>query len=87
MTVERNDDGTTTITGEDIGVYRVLTIRRGIILKIDTGMNLTRVSAIKAAQHDGITTARTGRAVLRDVNAWLAERNIEPKWSRKYPQG
>jgi hypothetical protein len=87
MAVERHDDGTHTITGSDIPVYRVLTIRRAFILKIDTGMNLTRVSPLKAAQHDGITSRSTYRGALKDVNKWLQERGVEPKWSRTYPQG
>lgn len=83
----RSDDSGTTITGNDITLYRVMTIRRGLILKIDTGMDLTRISPLKVARHDGITTARTGRAALKDVNAWLQERGAEPKWSKKYPNG
>lgn len=80
-------DACTTITGDDIPVYRVLTIRRGLILKIDTGMNLTRISCLTVAQRDGITVKRTYRGALKDVNAWLTERGAEPKWSKKYPQG
>lgn len=78
----------TVLTGQDIYTYRILTVRRGLILKIDTGMSLTRaVSCLAVAQHGGITRARNNRQALRDVNRWLAERNVEPKWSRKYPQG
>lgn len=85
--IERGESGTTTITGGDIGVYRVLTIRRDLILRIDTGMSLTRISGLKIAQQDGITVERTCRGALRDVNAWLVERGAEAKWSKKYPQG
>lgn len=87
MAITTNDDGTQTITGPDIDVYKVLTVRRGLILKIDTGMSLTRFSCLTVAQRDGITTARTNRAALRDVNKWLADHGAEPKWSRTYPQG
>jgi hypothetical protein len=76
-----------TMTGDQITVYRVLTIRRGLILKIDTGMSLTRISCLSAAQHDGITVRRTSRGALKDVNAWLQERGMGPKWSRTYPNG
>ena len=82
-----SDDSGTMFTGDDIQVYRVLTIRRGLILKIDTGMNLTRLSPLVAAQTDGITSARTYRPALRDVNRWLEERGLEARWSKKYPQG
>lgn len=84
--INRDSSGTT-MTGEEILVFRVLTIRRGLILKIDTGMNLSRLSPLKAAQADGITSARTFRPALRDVNRWLVERGLSAKWSRKYPNG
>jgi hypothetical protein len=83
----RSDDSGTTITGPDIEVYKVLTIRRGLILKIDTGMDLTRISCLSVARRDGITTARTGRAALKDVNTWLEQRGAGPRWSKKYPNG
>lgn len=84
--IEQNESGTV-ITGDDVYTYRVLTIRRGLILKIDTGMNLTRISCLSVAQRDGITSKRTNRGALKDVNRWLQERGVEPKWSRTYPQG
>jgi hypothetical protein len=82
-----SDESGAVITGDDIGVYRVLNVRRGLILKIDTGMNLTRVSPLSVAQHDGITVKRTYRGALRDVNRWLEGRGVEPKWSKAYPNG
>ena len=88
MAITTNDDGTQSITGSDIDVYKVLTVRRGLILKIDTGMELTRTtSSLTVAQRDGITTKRTCRGALVDVNKWLADRGAEVKWSRTYPQG
>lgn len=84
--IEQNDSGTT-ITGPDIDVYRVLTIRRGLILKIDTGMSLTRISCLSVAQEDGITSKRTNRGALKDVNRWLGQRGVQPKWSKTYPEG
>jgi hypothetical protein len=82
---ESND--TQVITGEGIMVYRVLTIRRGLILKIDTGMDLTRLSPLKAAQQSGITVRRTNRGALKDVNRWLAGRGMSAAWSKTYPNG
>lgn len=84
--IERSESGTL-ITGPDITVYRVLTIRRGLILKIDTGLSLTRVSCLSVAQRDGITVRRTNRGALKDVNKWLKSYGVEPVWSRTYPQG
>lgn len=84
--IEQNESGTL-ITGDDIGVYRVLTIRRGLILKIDTGMSLTRISCLSVAQRDGITARRTNRGALKDVNDWLEGHGVEPSWSKTYPHG
>ena len=85
--IQRNEDGTVTITGSDINTYRVLNIRRGLILAIDTGMSLTRVSSLSVARRDGLTGKRTNRGALVDVNAWLAERGLPRVWSKKFPQG
>lgn len=84
--IER-DESEVLITGEHIGVYRVLTVRRGLILKIDTGMGLTRVSSLSVAQRDGITDKRTNRGALKDVNRWLEGHGAAAVWSRTYPTG
>lgn len=84
--IERSQSGTL-ITGSDVTVYRVLTIRRGLILKIDTGLALTRISPLSAAQRDGITVRRTYRDALRDVNKWLNERGVASVWSKTHPNG
>lgn len=76
-----------TFTGDQVTIVRILTVRRDMILKIDTGMSLTRKSGLSVAQHDGITTKRTNRGALKDVNAWLEGHGIEPAWSKAYPQG
>lgn len=82
-----SDESGVTMTGDTITVFRVLTIRRGLILKIDTGMDLTRVSALSVAQRDGITVRRTYRGALKDVNQWLGQHGVEPAWSKRYPRG
>lgn len=84
--IEKTESGTM-ITGDDVYTYRVLAIRRGLILKIDTGLNLTRVSCLSVAQRDGLTDRRTYRGALQDVNAWLEGRGVEPRWSKTHPQG
>ena len=84
--IEQNESSTV-ITGSDIDTYKWLTVRRGLILKIDTGLSLTRVSCLSVAQRDGATVKRTNRGALKDVNKLLQERGVEPKWSRTYPQG
>lgn len=84
--IESNESGTV-ITGDDIKVYAILQVRRGLILKIDTGMSLTRFSCLSVAQREGITSRRTNRGALRDVNAWLKARGAEVVWSKTYPEG
>jgi hypothetical protein len=84
--IEQSDSGVV-FTGDDVYTYRVLTVRRGLILKIDTGLSLTRISALSVAQRDGITARRTNRGALKDVNKWLTDRGIAAKWSRTYPEG
>lgn len=84
--IEQNESSTV-ITGKDVDTYKWLTVRRGIILRIDTGMNLTRISALSVAQRDGATVKRTNRGALKDVNKLLQGLGVEPKWSRTYPQG
>lgn len=82
-----NSESGTMITGEGIDVFRVMTIRRGLILKIDTGMSLTRTSCLSVAQRDGVTVKRTNRGALVDVNSWLSSRGVAPAWSKTYPKG
>lgn len=87
VVIKRDESGAVTITGSDIETYRVMVIRRGLILKIDTGVSLSRVSCLSAAQRSGLTSQRTHRGALVDVNAWLGEHGVSPSWSRTYPQG
>lgn len=84
--IESSESGTV-ITGDDVYTFRILTVRRGLILKIDTGLSLTRLSPLSVAQADGITSRRTYRGALRDVNRWLQDRGVDPKWSKTYPNG
>lgn len=83
----QSDESGMTITGDGVMITRVLTIRRGLILKMDTGMSLTRLSALVAAQQSGITARRTNRAALKDVNKWLSAAGIPAVWSKTYPNG
>ncbi|HKZ21144.1 MAG TPA: hypothetical protein VJQ57_13670 [Acidimicrobiia bacterium] len=84
--IEKSDAGTV-ITGPDVLVYRVMAVRRGLILKIDTGLSLTRASSLSVAQRDGITDKRTNRGALKDVNRWLSGHGVDPAWSKTYPKG
>lgn len=85
--ITRESNGTTTFTGDGVEVYKVLTLRRGLILKIDTGMELTRISSLSVARRDGYTVKRTNRGALKDVNRWLVERGGSAVWSKAYPNG
>ena len=83
----RSDESGTMITGSDIETVKWITVRRALILKIDTGLNLTRVSPLSVARRDGITSKRTNRAALVDVNAWLEQRGVRSVWSKTHPEG
>ncbi len=83
----KSDKSGTTVTGPDIEVVKWITVRRALILKIDTGMDLTRVSCLSVAQRDGVTVKRTNRGALRDVNDWLQRHGVEPAHSKTYPNG
>lgn len=78
----------TETTAVDPMLFRLLTMRRGLILKIDTGMNLTRISVLSAMQRDGLTNKRTMRGALRDINGYFVLNNVplgDNPWSKKYP--
>jgi hypothetical protein len=83
----RSDESETMVTGSDIDVFKWITVRRALILKIDTGLSLTRVSPLSVARRDGITSKRTNRGALADVNAWLEQRGVRPVWSKTHPEG
>lgn len=83
----KSSDSETLITGDDIMIYRVMTVRRDLILRIDTGMSLTRVSGLSVARRDGITDKRTNRGALKDVNKWLKAHGVNPVWSTTHPKG
>jgi hypothetical protein len=83
----QSDESGTVVTGDHITVMRVMTIRRGLILKMDTGIALTRVSSLSVAQRDGITNKRTMRGALKDVNAWLSAHGVPEVWSKTHPNG
>ncbi|AVD99409.1 hypothetical protein SEA_BILLNYE_240 [Streptomyces phage BillNye] len=76
------------IQAMDPMAYRLLAIRRGLILKIDTGMELTRTAtSLSVARRDGLTDKRTNRGALKDVNAFLETHGVPAAWSRTYPNG
>lgn len=70
MAIETSPSGGMMITGEDVNTFRLLTIRRGLKLQAETGMKMSRISAIAAAQHDGLTTKRTAKGAYLDVDAF-----------------
>jgi hypothetical protein len=56
-------------TPEQIDMYRWLMIRRGLKLKIETGMELTgRISTLKAAKMHGFTDKGTAKAAFKQMN-------------------
>lgn len=70
--------GAIVIEGQDIDMMRWLMIRRGLKLKIETGMELTgRISTLKAAKLHGFTDKGTAKAAFKQMNDIGAEHGIE----------
>lgn len=66
-------------TPEQIDMYRWLMIRRGLKLKVDTGMELTgRITTLKAAKAHGFTDKSTAKAALKQMNEIGERMGIEP---------
>jgi hypothetical protein len=64
---------------EGVALYRLLTIRRGLKLEIETGMKLSRgISTLAILQREGITAKRTKKGALADLEAYLAENYPAP---------
>lgn len=65
-------------TPEEINMYRWLMVRRGLKLKIETGMEMTgRVSTLKAAKMHGFTDKGTAKAAFKQMNDIGEQHGIE----------
>lgn len=66
-----NTDAPTAIildTPDAIAAYRLIALRRAIIFRIDTGMSMMRMQEIKIAHRDKLSTKKTLKGVLADLN-------------------
>lgn len=70
-------EGGVIIDGEHVELYRFLMIRRGLKIQAETGMKLTRVSCLRAAQNAGLTTKRTAAAAYREVDALFVSAGMD----------
>jgi len=67
MSIERDQYGNTTITGEHIQLYKLVLLHRGLKLQAETGMKLSgKFSTTKVAQSMGFK-GRTAKALLADM--------------------
>jgi len=73
VAIETTAGGGFVVTGEaDIQVYRLLAIRRGLKLEIETGMKMSRgVSMMKLAKATCQSSKNTKRGVYADYDAFL----------------
>lgn len=71
MGVERHEDGGFTVTGPDIEILRRLTVASALALEVNTGMVLSRGSAMQAANKISGSTKRTKKGALKDLVAYL----------------
>lgn len=66
-------------TPEQINMYRWHMIRRGLKLKLDTGMELTgSITTLQAAKQHGFTDKRTAAAAFKQMND-MGEANGIPR--------
>lgn len=76
MAIEITASGTT-ITGDDVDLYRIMTIRRGLKFEIKTGMKMTRFSMLAAANDIMGTSHRTKRKAFEDLNARMVALGLD----------
>lgn len=57
MTVEETPSGALIITGDSIPIYALLTLASALALKINTGMEMSRIPALQGAKNLGIIPA------------------------------
>ena len=67
-------------TPEGIAHIRLVAIAIGLAFKVNTGMEVTRVSALSTARNSGLTTKRTAKGALADVVAVI--RSYDPEWTK-----
>jgi hypothetical protein len=65
-------------TPEGINMARLLVIAHSLAFEANTGMKMTRISALKVAKADGLTKASRKPAALRDVVAHI--QSIDPTY-------
>jgi hypothetical protein len=66
MPVEVSNVGTVSYTGEDIALFRLITLRSALSLQARTGMKMSRVSAVACAKRLGFK-GRTAAQLLADL--------------------
>lgn len=67
MPVEVTQDGRVIYSGQDgVGLYRLITLRAALKLQVETGIKMSRVSAVACAKRLGYE-GRTAKALLQDI--------------------
>jgi hypothetical protein len=67
MPVEIHANGSMSFTGEDgVGLYRLITLYHSLKLQAETGMKMSRVSAVACAKRLGYV-GRTAKTLLADM--------------------
>lgn len=78
MPIEAGEGGTS-ITGDEVNLFRYLQVMHGLALEINTGMKLSsRGSVMQVGQRICGSTKRTKKGVLRDMVAYAREQF--PAW-------
>lgn len=67
MPAELHANGTMVFTGADgVGLYRMVTLYHSLKLQAETGMKMSRISAVACAKRLGYV-GRTAKALLADM--------------------
>lgn len=74
--IEVHDNGGITIDGEHIEVYRMLTLRRGLMLEVQTGMKLSHGRSCYAIIKSEFGLKGNKENVLRQFEAMLTNAGI-----------
>lgn len=54
MAIEESESGAIIVTGEDINTYALLTLAHALAMKINHGMEMSRIPALTGAKNLGI---------------------------------
>lgn len=76
MAIETTSTGATVITGEHIGLYRLLMLKQAMQFEVKHGMKMSRINPFPIVRKEFGITARKKEDVLEQYLAILRESGI-----------